>query len=203
MSADWPYDARQDDPLTELRIPVVDTIRPDRPYLVALCVNENPEWDAEKGMRPDDLEVAQIRSLLGFLRGQYRPGWISRGLDSKPFDMDDTGPNITLIKRNVRDWAYRHSTWNIGYPLAPAPTEVPVDLPGLLDRMAYGKGNTTGNPKWDQWKAGHRSVFEPGACGDPACTAFEWSLHNAVSGVDGSVLLCTTHQMPAPGWAYN
>lgn len=162
---DWPYDADRNDPLAALRIPVVNTIRPSKAYLVALCINENPDWEAERGLRPNDLEVEQIRSLIAYHRsGWYTPTWLAREMDSKPFDLDDMGPNVTLIKRGEGDWAFRHSTWDRGPALAPAlheEGEVPLDLPGLLDRMAHG------NSKWEQWKADHPEVFgQPGRCGD-------------------------------------
>lgn len=39
----------------------------------------------------------------------------------------------------------------------------------------------------------------PGACGDPGCMTFEWGEQE---GIDGPVLLCVSHKMPGPGWAY-
>lgn len=45
----------------------------------------------------------------------------------------------------------------------------------------------------------HPSRNAPGQCGDPDCKVFAWG---EWPGIDGPVLLCTAHNMPGPGWAY-
>lgn len=42
---------------------------------------------------------------------------------------------------------------------------------------------------------------EPGRCGDRRCCTFFWEMLG-YPGINGPLLLCTTHHMPAPGWAY-
>lgn len=160
---DWPYDAKQDDPLTALRIPVVGTIHPRHYYLVALCINENPETMLWHGLRPNDREVTLIRSFIDYERSRYNPGWVQRHFDPKPLDVDGGHNTITLIKRGDNDWAYRRSTWTRGPSLIPftleghPETQPPLDLPGLLDRIEW----MVDAPfhAWVEWKTAHPDVF--------------------------------------------
>lgn len=160
---DWPYDAEQDDPLTAMRIPVVGTVFPGWYYLVALCINENPDTMLWPGLRPTDHEAAMVRSLIDYERSRYNPGWVARDLDSRPFDIDGGFNGITLIKRGEGDWAFRRTTWQRGPTLIPFTLEghrgyePPMDLPALCDRIhrivdAPFHG-------WVEWKAAHPEVF--------------------------------------------
>lgn len=160
MSNPWPYDAKQDDPLTAMRIPVVGTTNPRWCYLVAVCVNENPDSLLDHGMRPTDQEAVLIRSFIDFRREWYSETWRSRELDARPFDIDGTATNLLLIKRAEGDWAYRRTTWDRGPRVVPSlyDGESPLDLPGLLDRI-NGWGDMP-NPSWAQWKTEHPQVFE-------------------------------------------
>ena len=54
-ATNWPYDARQDDPLTKLRIPVVHSSHPEWNYITA--------FDASNGQRPTDAEKDAIEAL--------------------------------------------------------------------------------------------------------------------------------------------
>lgn len=162
-AGEWPYDADQHDPLTAMRIPVVGTIHPRYCYLVALCVNEDPETMLWHGLRPTEHEAAMVRSLIDYQRSRFNPGYVARTLDSRPLDIDGGHNTLTLIKRGEGDWAYRRDTWEFGPPLVPNTwqgMEQPLDLPGLLDRInGYGNKGAEPNPNWEHWKADHADVF--------------------------------------------
>jgi hypothetical protein len=155
---EWRYDARQDDPLTELRIPVVGTVFPQWNYLVSLCINEDPDTYLWYGERPTDNEAKLIRSLIDYERDWYNETWRTRELDARPFDIDGGFNSIALIKRGPGDWAFRRRTWEYGPTLVPftlqghRESEDPVDLPALLDRIH------SHSRRWDEWKAAHPEV---------------------------------------------
>jgi hypothetical protein len=165
-STDWPYDARRDDPLTAMRIPVIGSTIPHWGYLIALCINENPESALAHGLRPTDAEAAMVRSAIDWERSRFREGYVAGVLDSRPLDIDGGHNTITLIKRGEGDWAYRRDTWEFGPHLVPDTwmvKEQPVDLPGLLDRIwGWGNKGEKPNPAWEQWKTDHPDVFEAG-----------------------------------------
>jgi hypothetical protein len=158
---DWPYDAKQDDPLTALRIPVVSTLYPRWFYLVSVCINPDPETPLWHGLRPDDHETALIRSLIDFSRAWYNPGYVAREFDTRPFDLDGGFNSLTLIKRGKGDWAFRRRTWEWGPVVVPETwngREKPADLAAVLDRIhSWGDGEY--NPRWVAWKVDHASVF--------------------------------------------
>jgi hypothetical protein len=159
----WPYDAAQDDPLTALRIPVVGTLCPRHTYLVALCVNENPETLLWYGQRPNERETAQVKAFVDWRRRQYGGTWVANHFDPKPFDIDNTAAGMTLIKRGENDWAYVVDTWRQANPVPETwqGEEAPLDLPGLLDRITSWGDRP--NTHWEQWKADRPEAF-----GEPA-----------------------------------
>lgn len=159
---DWPYDARQDDPLTPLRIPVVGTTNPRWSYLIALCINENPDSALDHGLRPTDAEAKTVRSAIDYQRSRYREGWVKRVLDVRPLDIDGGYNTVTLIKRGEGDWAFRRSTWDRGPHLVPATWmgQDALDLPALLDKI-HGIGDTPFEP-WERWKTEHPEAFGSG-----------------------------------------
>lgn len=151
----WPYDARQDDPLTALRIPVVGTLYPGWHYLVSVCINEDPETMLWYGLRPTDEEAKLIRSLIDYERSWYGETWTRNHLDTRPFDIDGGFNSLTLIKRGENDWAFRRRTWEYGPVVAPDTwegKEPPADLAGVLDRIHSWGGDELA-PRWVAWKA--------------------------------------------------
>lgn len=81
-AADWPYDADRDDPLTALRIPVVDSSHPEWNYIVAfLGVDLSPySWGSAE--RPTDLEAcssprSSATTSTPGTASRTRPGWQS------------------------------------------------------------------------------------------------------------------------------
>jgi hypothetical protein len=155
----WPYDARQHDPLTVMRIAVVGSLCPRYTYLVALCVNENPDTMLWYGQRPNEREAAQVKAFVDWRRHQYSGTWVANHFDPKPFDIDNSAAGCTLIKRGENDWAYVVDTWRMAVPVPETweGKEQPLDLPGLLDRI-NGWGDRQ-NPAWEQWKADRPDAF--------------------------------------------
>ena len=159
-ATDWPYDARQDDPLTALRIPVVGTIHPQWCYHIAVCINEDPETPLWHGLRPNDREVELLRSLIDYERDWYREGYVASTLDARPFDIDSGINTLTLIKRGEGDWAYRRSTWEYGPIMVPDTwqgKEEPLGLAALADRI-HNFGDQPFK-RWADWKAAHPEVW--------------------------------------------
>ncbi|MFI5736121.1 hypothetical protein ACIA49_38765 [Kribbella sp. NPDC051587] len=165
MTSHWPYDAREDDPLAALRIPVVGTLCPRYAYLVALCVDEDPDTPLWYGERPTAVETAQLKAFVGWRRHQYSATWIAAHFDPQPFDIDSGASCCTLIKRGENDWAYVVDSWRMAVPVPETweGKEQPLDLHGLLDRI-IGWGDRP-NPEWERWKAGHPGAFELPAAG--------------------------------------
>lgn len=157
----WPYDAPQDDPLTALRIPVVNTLHPVWFYLVSVCINDDPEVPLWHGLRPNDREVGMIRSLIDYQRAWYREGYVTREFDTRPFDIDGGFNSLTLIKRGEDDWAFRRRTWEYGPVVVPETwngREDPAGLAEVMDRIhSWGDGEYT--PRWVAWKAEHPEVW--------------------------------------------
>lgn len=154
-TADWPYDADRDDPLTALRIPVTSS-HPGWCYLVA--------FDRESAARPTEAETAMLVSF----RQEYIDRWYNDSykvrLAERPFDIDGGANGVIFRKWGDGDWGYRRRTWTVGplyVPQNPAfPDRVlgPLTLPRLLDHI-HSCGD--GEPKrpWLEWKAAHPEVF--------------------------------------------
>lgn len=163
MSAEtkaWPYDARQDDPLTAMRIPFVGTLYPGWSYLVALCVNEDPETLLWPGLRPSDEEALLVRSLIDYERSRYFQSYVTNTLDARPLDIDGSCNGITLIKRGEDDWAYRRWTWQYGPTVVPDTwqgKEKPLPLIALGDRIH--RVVDTPSRDWVEWKTAHPELF--------------------------------------------
>lgn len=155
----WPYDARRDDPLTALRIPAVGTLCPNHTYLVAVCINENPETMLWYGERPDEHEVALVRAFLDWRLSHYSDTWRANHMSNRPFDVDNTAAGITLLKRGENDWAYVVDTWRQAIPVPETwqGKEKPLTLSGLLDRL-NGWGDKP-NPAWETFKADRPEIF--------------------------------------------
>lgn len=146
MSADWPYDAAQHDPLTALRIPVVADPFPSWYYLICLVINDEQDMPWH-GVRPTDDEVRLLLDELEFERSWYREGYLAH-MAERPYDIDSGFNSLAFVKRGPGNWAYRRRTWT-GPQLAPSTYDgqPALDLPALLDRVHDL------SDRWDRWKA--------------------------------------------------
>lgn len=158
MTAAWPYDARQDDPLTKLRIPVVSSPYPRCGYEVALVISDDDLWPA---LRPDDAEVRQIVAFIDYRMESYNEGhraWVR----TKPLDTDNGTNTVSLLKRAEGDWCFRRMTWTMGPALVPPRDMKPMTLEQLLDYI-HQYGDDKPSPKWVAWKAAHPEAFPEAA----------------------------------------
>lgn len=155
-TTNWPYDARRDDPLTALRIPVT-TACPQRCYLAAFHGIPDP-IDQILGQdplaRPTDAEARILVSLIDYLRQRYREPWPTRML-AEPLDAD-AGHNTHIFhKCGENDWGYRWSTWD-SPRFSRGRTErhpQPLTLVQAIDRCRLG------DRAWEEWKTAHPGVF--------------------------------------------
>jgi hypothetical protein len=150
----WPFeDARQDDPLAALRIPVVSSPYPRWKYEVALVISDDDLWGP--ALRPDEAEVRQIVAFLGYRMEYYNESWKAK-MRRRPLDVDGTTNTVTLMKRADGDWRYRKATWEHGpWPFYDMPER--FTLEGLLDHI--NDFGSQPNPKWRAWKAAHPEAF--------------------------------------------
>lgn len=156
-TADWPYDAYQDDPLTALRIPVIGTPFPGWRYEVALvCPDSEAGQDLYPAARPDEAEVRQIVAYIEYRMEYYNSSWRAK-MRKRLLDTDDSTNTVILWKRGEGDWCYRRDSWQTGPLVVPVRGDEPLDLERLLDHINdYGSGP---NPKWRAWKAAHPEAF--------------------------------------------
>ena len=163
-TAEWPYDARRDDPLTALRIPVVGSPYPGWRYEVCLLIGEpdgfGPDGLWGPALRPDDAEVRQIVAYIGYRMEYYNESWKAR-MRRRPLDIDGTTNTVVLRKRGAGDWCYRRCSWVTGPFMVPTPDQEHLDLERLLDSIHhYGDDNPC--QKWLDWKAAHAEAFSSG-----------------------------------------
>jgi hypothetical protein len=158
-TTDWPYDARQDDPLTALRIAVVPSSRPDWSYITA--------FDVSNGQRPTGTEAEMIASFTReYIEHWYTATWKMR-LAERPFDIDGSANGITFRKWGEDDWGYRRRTWTMGPLYVPQSPQLrasasltigPMTLVQVMDR-AHSGGEDKPHARWTAWKAAHPEVF--------------------------------------------
>ena len=172
----WPFgtDAKQDDPLTALRVPVVGSFNPMWKYVAAYLdvVTDGPDY--LKGPpfgsleRPTDREAPMIAS---FIR-EYIEHWFNERyqhkLTERPLDVDSGCKTIVFIKYGPDDWGYRNAEWIYGPTFVPPPPTYrerypdetgggPLTLEQVMDRK-----HTIGDEplaRRQQWKADHPDVF--------------------------------------------
>lgn len=169
----WPFedDAVRDDPLTLLRIAVVDSSHPMWHYIVAyLDVDPGPHrmGSAE---RPTEAEALLLASFLEQYKTYWYNGSYLNKLAMRPLDVDGGANGIVFIKYGPDDWGYRRRTWQYGpmfVPPSPAIRErypdedhsgAPLSLERLMDHI---HGHSLGggiNRHWQQWKADHPEIF--------------------------------------------
>ena len=165
---DWPYDARRDDPLTALRIPVTNTY-PQWKYLVAF--DGVPIVDEDAQERPDETEARIIASLIDYTRRHwFNERWQAKLLE-RPFDIDGGHNTLILRKWGPGDWGHRRASWQYGPSIVPQHPRLrkgaprngytpPLDLVTLLDSV-HTYGGDKPIDAWLEWKAAHPEVFGP------------------------------------------
>jgi hypothetical protein len=168
----WPFgtDAKQDDPLTALRIPVVSSFNPSWHYVAAYLGTSDdtgntfdPPWPFASVDRPTDAEAQMLVSYLQ----EHRQYWFgnegyARKMDQRPLDVDSGWNTVVFIKYGVDDWGYRRCSWTYGPTFVPEPPNCtdrrgPLSLEQVMDRI-HSWGDEP-NPRWQQWKAEHPDVF--------------------------------------------
>ncbi|MET9813211.1 hypothetical protein [Streptomyces sp. NPDC006355] len=169
----WPFgtEAKQDDPLTELRIPVVTSFNPRWCYVAAyLGTNTDvgsdwePPWPFASAERPTD---AEAQMLVSFLQ-EHRHYWFgnqgyARKMDQRPLDIDSGWNTTVFIKYGADDWGYRRCSWTYGPTFVPEPPNFtdrrgPLSLERVMDRC-HSIGDET-SQRWLDWKAAHPEVFQ-------------------------------------------
>ena len=158
---DWPYDARRDDPLTALRIPVT-TFAPGWRYLVAF---DGVPLPGEAGFdRPTGAEALMLASYIDYVRSCFSDR-TAREMAAKPLDVFGGWNTEVFHKWGPDDWGYRRSSYVTGPLFFPAAAWMereagPFTLVGLMDRVySYGGSYLSPHGPWAQWKAAHPDVF--------------------------------------------
>jgi hypothetical protein len=158
VTATWPYDADEHDPLTALRIPVV-CAWPDWCYIVA--------FDRDSPVRPTDVEAAMLASFLGEYIDRWYTGSYKQTLAERPFDIDGGANGMVFRKYADSDWGYRRRTWDRGPMFVPEPPHFadrkfgPLTLDKLMDHI-HSIVDSEPSPRWLEWKATHPDVFGGG-----------------------------------------
>ncbi|WP_329047068.1 hypothetical protein [Streptomyces sp. NBC_01422] len=172
MTSDaWPFgtDAKQDDPLTKLRIPVVTSFNPEWKYVATFIDVDTSRYSWGSGERPTDAEAVMLASFIE----EYKHHWFResyhRKLAQRPLDVD-SGCNTTIfIKYGTDDWGYRMCSWQYGPMYVPVSPKQrggerdydkcpgPLTLEQVMDRRhTIGDGPMK---HWLDWKAQHPEVF--------------------------------------------
>lgn len=160
-TSDWPYEADPYSPFTRLRVPVVHTIYPEWPYVIALYLDPS----AKSPVEPTRDETVLLAAFLG---EQINHRFNERGrerLAGKPFDIAGDVSTFVFRKYADGDWGYGRPHWYVGPPLVPAPPNVrgqsdlgPLTLLQLMDFIHNGSGERIA-PRWQQWKDAHPHIF--------------------------------------------
>lgn len=164
-------DAKQDDPLTQLRIPVVDSFNPEWKYVAAYIDVDTSQYSWGSQERPTDTEAAMIASFIE----EYKNHWFNDGykarLLERPLDVDSGCNTTVFIKYATDDWGYRQCSWQYGplfVPVGPKQRGGEHDYdkcPGPLSLVqAMDRRHTIGDEPmdhWLRWKANHPEIFPP------------------------------------------
>lgn len=176
----WPFgaDAKQDDPLTELRIPVVGSFNPSWHYVAAyLGTNADtgqvwdPPWPFASAERPTDNEAKMLVSYLL----EHRQYWFgnegyARKMDQRPLDIDSGWNTTVFIKYGADDWGYRRCSWQYGPTFVPTPPTArggeyahtkhpgPLPLEQVMD-LVHTMGSDEPMQHWLDWKKAHPETF--------------------------------------------
>lgn len=167
----WPFetDAKQDDPLTAMRIPVVDSFNPRWKYVAAYIDVDTSRYSWGSQERPTDAEAAMIASFIE----EYKHHWFNERykarLLERPLDVDSGCNTTVFIKYGTDDWGYRLCSWQYGplfVPVGPnlrggdyeyAKCPGPLTLEQVMDRSHTIVDEPMQH--WLDWKAAHPDVF--------------------------------------------
>lgn len=170
----WPFgtDAKEHDPLTKLRIPVVTCFNPEWHYVAAYLGTSadtgntfDPPWPFASKERPTEAEAQMLVSFLQEHRNYWfgNRGYTSK-MDQRPLDIDSGWNTTVFIKYGPDDWGYRRCSWQYGPTFAPGPPskgtvrEVgPLSLVQVMDTVHTIVDDVM--PHWATWKADHPDVF--------------------------------------------
>ncbi|MFG3136114.1 hypothetical protein ACGFZA_07810 [Streptomyces sp. NPDC048211] len=167
----WPFDtdAKRNDPLTVLRIPVVTSFKPRWKYIAAYIDVDTSKYSWGSTERPTDAEAEMIGSFIE----EYKHHWFResyhRKLAERPLDVD-SGCNTTIfIKYGPDDWGYRRCSWEHGPLFVPsgptlrgtkheyAKNAGPLSLEQVMDLCHTVSEEPM--PHWLKWKADHSEIF--------------------------------------------
>jgi hypothetical protein len=171
----WPFgtDAKENDPLTKLRIPVVDSFNPGWKYVAAyIDVDCTPySWGSKE--RPNDAEAAMLASFIEEYKHHWFNEWYKARLLERPLDVDSGCNTKVFIKYGVDDWGYRLRSWQYGPLFVPVGPGLrggehdrdkqpgPLTLEQVMDRSHTIVDEVM--PHWAEWKTAHPDVFGGGA----------------------------------------
>ena len=166
-TTDWPFgtDAKQNDPLTALRIPVVTSFNPGWRYIAAYIDVDNSPYSWGSSERPTNREAAMIASFIEEYKNYWFNDWYKAKLLKRPLDVDSGCNTTVFVKYRADDWGYRHCSWTYGptyVPMGPSCPDRhggPLSLEQVMDRthtIADGPMQ-----RWLDWKAAHSDVFTP------------------------------------------
>ncbi|MFJ8345047.1 hypothetical protein ACIQ9J_01460 [Streptomyces sp. NPDC094153] len=176
----WPFgtDADEHDPLTALRIPVVNSFKPSWRYVAAYLNTAAPDApDYLTGppfaslARPTDSEAQMLASFLL----EHRHYWFgnagyARKMDARPLDIDSGWNTTVFVKYGEDDWGYGRVSWTSGHTFVPGPPSQrgtryahakhpgPLPLDRVLD-LVHTIGSNGPMQHWLDWKATHPEVF--------------------------------------------
>jgi hypothetical protein len=171
VTAAWPFDtdAKQDDPLTALRIPVVTSFNPGWKYIAAYIDVDTSKYSWGSTERPTDAEAAMIASFIK----EYKHHWFresyQRRLSERPLDVDSGCNTTVFIKYGPNDWGYRRCSWEHGPLFVPSGPNLrgtkreyvknsgPLPLEQVMDLCHTFVKETM--PHWLKWKADHPETF--------------------------------------------
>lgn len=162
----WPFgtDAKENDPLTAFRIPVVSSPVPDQNYPASYLDVSDDTYGWHSSERPTDAEARKLASFIDECRDYWNPGQRGQNMLKKPLDVDDKCNPVVFIKYGTDDWGYRRESWTIGPYFIPEPPGSasrsvmgPLSLAQLMDYI-HGHGDRI-SPRWAKWKNAHPDVF--------------------------------------------
>lgn len=162
----WPFgtDAKQDDPLTALRIPVVDSFNPGWKYIAAYIDVDTSRYSWGSKERPTDAEAAMIASFIEEYKNYFFNDWYKGKLLERPLDVDSGCNTTVFIKYANDDWGFRRCSWIYGptyVPMGPNHPDRGAPAPLTLEQV-MDRSHTIGDgpmQHWLDWKAAHPDIF--------------------------------------------
>lgn len=171
----WPFgtDAKENDPLTKLRIPVVDSFNPGWKYVAAYMDVDRSKYSWGSKERPTDAEAAMLASFIEEYKHHWFNEWYKARLLERPLDVDSGCNTTVFVKYGTDDWGYRRCSWTYGplyVPVGPGlrggeydkdKQPGPLTLVQVMDRCHTIVDDVM--PHWLRWKADRPEVFGGGS----------------------------------------